>query len=62
MTEAELTDVALADPQFKRAGRVHDWRNYVGPLTRALWLTFTNEQRRALAIDADEMASNEEWD
>lgn len=50
------------DPQFDRAGRVHDWRNYIGESVRAIWMSFTPEQRLALAADADELAGREEWD
>ncbi len=49
-------------PAWDEAGRVHDWRNHVGEGVRDLWPTFTPEQRVALALDADERASNEEWD
>jgi hypothetical protein len=50
------------NPEFDKAGRVHDWRNYVGERTRAIWHTFTPEQQRAIADDADDLAGNEEWD
>lgn len=56
------TDEELREPHFDKAGRVHDWRNHVGENARRLWLTFTDEQRRALAQDADDSASNEHWD
>lgn len=50
------------DPQWEFAGRVHDWRNYVGRGVREIWHTFTPEQRMALAADADWRASMEHWD
>lgn len=53
---------ALADPQWDRAGKVHDWRNHVGDHTRAIWLSLTPNQRLAIAMDADAAASNEEWE
>jgi hypothetical protein len=52
----------LIDPKFPEASPVHDWRNYVGENTRIIWKTLTNEQRAAIALDANERASNEEWD
>lgn len=50
------------DPQWDHAGKVHDWRNHVGYDVRAIWHTFTPEQRMVLAKDADNRASNEHWD
>lgn len=50
------------DPLWDHAGKVHDWRNHVGEGIRAIWHTFTPEQRMALAADADERASAEEWE
>lgn len=52
----------VRNPLWDHVGRVHDWRNYVGDATRALWGTFTDEQVMALAADADELAGAEEWD
>lgn len=56
-----LKEQAL-DPKWDEAGRVHDWRNHVGENVKAIWHTFTDEQKLALAEDADERASNEHWD
>lgn len=56
------TDEELAAPQFDKAGRYHDWRNHVGERTKALWASFTADQRRAIALDADELASDEHWE
>jgi predicted metal-dependent enzyme (double-stranded beta helix superfamily) len=53
---------AIRDPQWDRAGWVHDWRNHVGERTQAIWSTFTDEQRLALAADAAEDAGNESWE
>lgn len=41
---------------------VHDWRGYVGDRTRALWATFGNDVKYALACDAQEKADCEDWD
>jgi hypothetical protein len=56
------SDDDLRHIRFEDASRVHDWRNHVGGRVRDLWLTFTPEQRRALALDAEDRASLEEWD
>lgn len=53
---------ALRSVDFTSTTRIHDWRNYVGDNTRRLWSTFTDEQRLAIALDADEMAGGEEWE
>lgn len=49
-------------PEFDGATRIHDWRNHVGERTQKLWDTFSHEQRLAIAMDAEDAASNEEWD
>lgn len=55
-------EVECLDPDWDGAGKVHDWRNHVGDKVRAIWHTFTDEQKLILAQDADERASNEEWE
>jgi hypothetical protein len=50
------------DPQWQAAGPVHDWRNHVGEGVQAIWHTFTDAQRMALAAAADERASREHWE
>ncbi|NTF16920.1 hypothetical protein G6L37_00575 [Agrobacterium rubi] len=52
----------LANPRFEQAGDVHDWRNYVGKYVQQVWKTLDAEQRAAIALDADDRASREEWD
>jgi hypothetical protein len=41
---------------------VQDWRNYVGAYVQQIWKTLDGEHRAAIALDADERASREEWD
>lgn len=54
---------ALLSPQpWGEGGRVHNWRNYVGEHVRALWETFTDEQKIAIAGDAHDQAGMEHWD
>lgn len=62
---ADLNDyekLAAANPEWEKAGRVHDWRNHVPDEIRAIWSTFTAEQQYELYRWADEIASNEHWD
>lgn len=49
-------------PDWDNAGRVHDWKNYVSKEVRAKWAAFSDELKMMLARQADEAASNEEWD
>lgn len=50
------------DPKWDQVGWVHDWRNYINDGLRAIWDTFTDEQKLAIAKNADAIAGNEEWD
>lgn len=50
------------NPDWKNVTRVHDWRNYVPDRVVALWDTFTDAQKIAIAEMADERASSEHWD
>lgn len=57
-----FTENTPDNPKWEEAGRVHDWRNYVGERAQALWETFTAEQKLALALDAFDLAGNENWE
>ena len=52
----------IASPEWDKAERVHDWRNYISERVRRIWGTFTSEQKDALFEMADEMATREEWE
>ncbi|MGQ3297702.1 hypothetical protein [Reyranella sp.] len=49
-------------PDWEARGRVHDWRNYVGRRTRAIWDSLTPAEQVAIARDAQERADQEHWD
>lgn len=49
-------------PDWGAACRVHDWKNHVSERVRALWASFSEEQKKALAAQADEQAQREEWE
>lgn len=51
-----------ASPQWDKAGKTHEWKNYVGEHVKRLWGTFTDEQKAAIAAGAEEAAGREEWD
>lgn len=52
----------VTSPDWGEGGRVHNWRNHVPEHIRAVWGTFTDEQRRALVGWAEQLADAEEWD
>ncbi len=47
---------------FKGIGRVHDWRNYIAPITQELWAQYTDEQLLGLWSHAESLSELEEWD
>ena len=49
-------------PNWKKAGKVHEWKNYVNETLQSMWEEFTEYQKQALAASAEESASREEWD
>ncbi len=58
-------DPELNDPEslvWKEADRIHNWQNYVGERTRAIWNSLTDKTKRALTSDAYDSAMKEEWD
>lgn len=58
-----IRDQALLNPQpWDEGSRVHNWRSHVGERVQALWDTFTDEQRIAIAGDADDKAGAENWE
>ncbi len=50
------------NPQWDAVTLVHDWRNYINGELQAMWHTFTEEQQKAIALNAEEQAAGEEWD
>lgn len=58
----ESTPNDWAAPKWDTAGRVHEWKNYISDEVRAMWDTFTDAQKQALARQADKITEREEWD
>jgi hypothetical protein len=48
-----ITKEALR-PDWNTKWQPYDWKNHIGRRTQALWNTFTDEQKVALAADADD--------
>jgi hypothetical protein len=52
----------LNDPQWDKAGLVHDWRNHVQPHFAEDWHSMALETRLAIFLVADHAAGEEQWD
>lgn len=50
------------NPDWKNLGRVHEWKNYISSEVQNIWHSFNVEQKATLALQAQEQASNEDWD
>lgn len=53
---------AIQNPEWNKAGRVHDWRNYVCDLFRDIWEDLSEESKLIIAVMANERADGENWD
>ena len=60
-TELKETTSLLKDPEWDKAGRIHDWRNYIG-CWRECWDELSIETRFALYHEARTKADQEQWD
>jgi len=49
-------------PDWSSAGKVHDWRNYISEEVQGMWDTFPDDQKQALAQQANQIAGREDWD
>lgn len=56
-----MTPHDWSNPDFENAGRVHEWKNYISEEIRAMWRSFPDHLKQALARQAEEGASAEEW-
>lgn len=57
-----MTPDDYANPGWEKTEKCHDWKNHVGGNVRAIWDGFTLEQKAAIAADAEDRATAEEWD
>lgn len=67
MAHNEIPDVFdkygdYLNPVWAEGGRVQNWRNYINEQLREIWHTFTDEQKRVIAWNAEELADREHWD
>ena len=49
------------NPKWGERNVVHNWRNYISIQLRNLWDSFNDEQKKAIACNAMDVASNEHW-
>ena len=55
-------DIGLTDdPQFSKARRYNDWRNYIPDEIRTLWNELSVETRVISFMMADKQARQEKW-
>ena len=59
---AELSMIDLSNPQFEKAERIMDWRNYVPYDWQKNWSEFSERERQIIAVMAQSQADKEEWD
>lgn len=52
----------ITAPDWNRAGRVHDWRNYVPEDLQCLWPELAMETKLVIFLMAEAQANGEEWD
>lgn len=53
--------VDYATPEWGKARRVNEWKNYISENMKKMWPHFTDEQKAIIAENADEIAGIEEW-
>lgn len=51
-----------SNPNFSNPGRVHDWLNYVSYDLAGIWETFSDEQKKIIAANLNNIADEEHWD
>ena len=50
------------NPEWDVYQKTHGWRNYISDELMEMWDTFTPEQKAAIARNAADRASREEWE
>lgn len=57
-----VANARLAAPDWAEPPYVHQWQRYISDELRAIWSTFTPDQRLVIARSAQEVADEELWD
>jgi hypothetical protein len=58
----EYPQINIHNPEFDKAHRAHDWRNYVSGEWKENWFSFSERERKIIAILYQRIADEEEWD
>lgn len=56
------TSIDIDKPEFEKASKIHDWRNYVPTELQIHWPKLTIRERQIIILMAQWPADNENWD
>jgi len=56
------TLLIINEPEFKKADKVHDWRNYIPDELRGIWDDLPDVTKLVAYYFAEQQAHNEEWE
>lgn len=56
-----IDNYILQKPEFEKATKVHDWRNYVPDEFEKEWDNLTLREKQIIFVLADKQAFEEEW-
>lgn len=54
--------IDLNNPEFEKAGKVHDWRNHIPMEFIEIWNDLTEREKKIIIILCQNEADAEEWD
>ncbi|HED2415523.1 MULTISPECIES: recombinase RecA [Klebsiella/Raoultella group] len=57
-----MTPEDCFSPDWTNKGKVHDWKNYANDGLIEIWDNFTQEQKRVIAKNLQDVADQEEWE
>ena len=49
-------------PDWNDTNRVHNWKNHITSEIKAMWGSFTDAQKKALARQAEACSAAEDWE
>ena len=57
-----MTPEEYLSPEWSDREKVHDWKNYANDGLIEIWDNFTQEQKRVIAKNLQDVADQEEWE
>ena len=57
-----MTPEDCFSPDWTNKGKVHDWKNYANDGLIEIWDNFTQEQKRVIAKNLQDVADQEKWE